>query len=224
MDPSTASRCPGWSRERRDLYHAALVIEPDGDRYAIELAPSPNADVATPGVVATGAVGSRWAGWLRVFRYEMRCWQGGSIPDRSYVVGGPRVLSTDPRVAHRLNDLVPAVQLPVWGRHGLKAGKMWNSNSVIAWLIFTADLPTDSLAPPPRGRAPGWDAGLKVGRRRGLARTRTPAHLAIDGYPAFVSWRPTASRSLEVGYFHSVPRSPVRVRPAPLLMEHEREQ
>jgi hypothetical protein len=151
-------------RPRCDLYHAALVVELDRDRYTIELAPSPDADEASRGVAATGAVGSRWVGWLRLFRYEIRCWRGGSIPDLGYAVGGPRRLTSDPRVARRLLGLVPAVPLPVWGRDELKAGEMWNSNSVIAWLVATAGLSTDLLRPPPRGRAPGWDAGLKVAR------------------------------------------------------------
>jgi hypothetical protein len=47
-------------RPRRDLYHAALVVELDGDRYTIEVAPSPDADEASRGVVGTGAVGSRY--------------------------------------------------------------------------------------------------------------------------------------------------------------------
>ena len=68
-------------RRRCDLYHAALVVELDSDRYTIELAPSPNADEASRGVVATGAVGSRHAGRLRLFRYEVRCWRGGRFPD-----------------------------------------------------------------------------------------------------------------------------------------------
>jgi hypothetical protein len=33
-------------RGRCDLYHAALVVELDGDRYRIEVAPSPDADEA----------------------------------------------------------------------------------------------------------------------------------------------------------------------------------
>ena len=45
-------------RKRCDLYHSALVIELDGDRYTIEVAPSPNADEASRGVVAIGPVGS----------------------------------------------------------------------------------------------------------------------------------------------------------------------
>jgi hypothetical protein len=154
-------------RQRYDLYHVALVVELNRDRYAIELAPSPDAEEASRGVVGTGAVGSRHLGWLRLFRYEVRCWSGGSIPDLGEAVGGPRALSSDPGVARRLLDLVPIVPRPVWGRDELGAGEMWNSNSVIAWLIATAGLSTDLLQPPARGRAPGWHAGLEVARRCG---------------------------------------------------------
>jgi hypothetical protein len=154
-------------RQRCDLYHAALVVELDGDRYTIEIAPSPNADEASRGVVATGPVGSRYAGRLRLFRYEIRCWRGGSIPDLDWAVDGPRRLTSDPAAARRLLDLIATVPTPVWGRDELEAGEMWNSNSMIAWLIATAGLPTDLLRPPPRGRAPGWNAGLEVARRSG---------------------------------------------------------
>jgi len=152
-------------RPRCDLYHAALVVELAGDRYTIELAPSPNADEASRGVVATGAVGSRRAGRFRLFRYEVRCWRGGSIPDLGEAVGGPRRLSSDRHVARRLLDLVATVPTPVWGRDELNAGEMWNSNSMTAWLLAATGLPTDPLRPPPGGRAPGWDAGLDVAHR-----------------------------------------------------------
>jgi hypothetical protein len=152
-------------RQRCDLYHAALVVELDGDRYTIEVAPSPDADEAHRGVVATGAVGSRYVGWLRLFRYEVRCWPGGSIADLGAAVGVPQRLTSDPRVARRLLDVVITVPRPVWGRDELEAGEMWNSNSVTAWLIATAGLSTDHLRPPPHGRAPGWHAGLEVARR-----------------------------------------------------------
>jgi hypothetical protein len=152
-------------RARCDLYHAVLVVELAGGRYAIELAPSPDADEAGRGVVGTGAVGSCYLGRLRLFRYEVRCWRGGSIPDLGDAVGGPRRLTGDPGVARRLLDLVAAIPRPVWGRDELEAGEMWNSNSMIAWLIATAGLATGDLRPPPRGRAPGWHAGLEVARR-----------------------------------------------------------
>jgi hypothetical protein len=155
-------------REQCDLYHAALVLTIDGERHTIEVTPSPDADDQSRGVVATGAVGSRWAGWLRLFRYEVRCWPGGTIPDLRYAVETGQ-LTDDPRVARRLLALVPTVPTPVWGRDELRTGDMWNSNSVVAWLIATAGLPTDGLRPPPHGRAPGWDAGLELARRSSSA-------------------------------------------------------
>jgi hypothetical protein len=154
-------------RRPRDLYHAALVVGLDGDRYTIEVAPSPDADGTSRGVVGTGAVGSRYAGWLRIFRYEVRCWRGGSIPDLGDAVGGTCRLSSDPQIALRLIDAAESVPTPVWGRDELRAGEMWNSNSVAAWLIARAGLPTSLLRPPLRGRAPGWSAGLEVARRAG---------------------------------------------------------
>jgi hypothetical protein len=154
-------------RPRRDLYHSVLVVESDEDRFTIEIAPSPDADEASRGVVAMGAVGSRHIGWLRLFRYEVRCWRGGMVPDLPAAVGGPGRITDDPDVARRLLALASTVPTPVWGRDELNAGEMWNSNSVIAWLIATAGLPTERLHPPVSGRAPGWGAGLAVARRGG---------------------------------------------------------
>ena len=149
-------------RPRCDLYHAALVV----DGYAIEITPSPDADEQGRGVVATGAVGSRLLGGLRIFRYEVRCWPEGNIPDLGWAVESRR-LTDDPTVARRLIAAVAAVPTPVWGRDELGAGEMWNSNSMIAWVIVTAGLPAEGLRPPRGGRAPGWRAGLEVARRTG---------------------------------------------------------
>src|SRR5919108_257091 len=154
-------------RTRCDLYHAALVVELDGDRYTIELAPSPDADEASRGVVGTGAVGSRYLGWWRLFRYEVRRWRGGSIPDLAEAIGPPRRLTADPRVVRRLLNVVARTPTPVWGRDELRAGEMWNSNSLIAWVIAMAGISTARLQPPPGGRAPGWACGLEVAERAG---------------------------------------------------------
>ena len=152
-------------RPRCDLYHAALVVASGGDRFTIEIAPSPDADEASRGVVATGPVGSRHIGRWRLFRYEVRCWRGGTVPDLPAAVGGPGRVTDRPEIARRMLDLVATVPTPVWGRDELHAGEMWNSNSVIAWLLATSGLPADRLHPPARGRAPGWDAGLVVAHR-----------------------------------------------------------
>ena len=96
-------------RKRYDLYHSALeVTTPDGT-FVIEMAPIPDRDGAERGVVAEGPVGSRLARRLRIFRYEVRRWRGGTIPDVSEAVDSPRHLSSDPVVALRLLALVPQV-------------------------------------------------------------------------------------------------------------------
>lgn len=148
-----------------DLYHAALVVGVPEGRYAIEQAPVPRGDPTRRGVVAVGAVGTRWAGRLRTFRYEIRRWRGGVIPDIAEAVASPRRLSADVEYARRVLDTVARVPTPVWGRDDLHAGEMWNSNSVMAWVITRAGLDIDSIQPPTGGRAPGWHAGVTVARR-----------------------------------------------------------
>jgi hypothetical protein len=80
-------------------------------------------------------------------------------------VESPHRLSDDPGCARRLLELVPHVPTPVWGRDELGAGEMWNSNSVISWLIARSGLDVEAVRPPAGGRAPGWRAGLVVARR-----------------------------------------------------------
>jgi hypothetical protein len=43
---------------------------------------------------------------------------------------------------------------------------MWNSNSVVAWLIARAGIDPGRARLPAGGRAPGWDAGLAVAARQ----------------------------------------------------------
>jgi len=152
-------------RERRDLYHSALVVDAGGGRFAIESAPVPPGDPSERGVVSGGAVGTRAAGRLRIFRYELRCWRDGVISDLGEAVDSPQRLTSTPEVARRVLDLMPLVPTPVWGRDELRAGEMWNSNSVIAWALERAGLDAASRLPPAGGRAPGWSAGVAVARR-----------------------------------------------------------
>jgi hypothetical protein len=157
-------------RRRYGLYHAALEVELGGARYAIELTPTPDGDGASRGVVASGPVGARWAGRLRIFRYELHCAPGGTIPDLAYAVGGARPLSRDPAVAERIVALAPHVPRLTWGRDEARTGEMWNSNSVVAWLLARAGLPAVELRPPEGGRAPGWGAGVELARRAAAPR------------------------------------------------------
>ena len=148
-----------------DLYHSALEVRVPEGRFVIEQAPVRDGKGAERGVVAEGAVGSRKAGRLRVFRYEVRCWRGGSIPDIDEAVDSPRALTDDVAAGRRVLELASRVPTPVWGRDELDAGEMWNSNSIVAWLVACSGLPAESISPPAGGRAPGWHAGLVVARR-----------------------------------------------------------
>jgi hypothetical protein len=166
--------------ERRracDLYHSALELHTPEGRFVIEMAPIRPGDGAARGVVAEGAVAARAAGRLRLFRYEVRRWRDGVIPDVAVAVDSPRCLSDDPECARRLLELVPQVPTPAWGRDELRAGEMWNSNSLIAWLIVRSGLHVGSIRPPPGGRAPGWHAGIVVAHRQQTCagRPRVPA-------------------------------------------------
>ncbi len=76
-------------RPRCDLYHSALEVGvPDG-RFVIESAPIRDQRGRERGVVAEGPVGTRWAGRFQLFRYEIRRWRGGSIPDANEAVSSP---------------------------------------------------------------------------------------------------------------------------------------
>jgi hypothetical protein len=169
---AVAARLP--RRPACDLYHSALQVEIPGAKYVIEQAPVHDWSSNERGVVAEGAVGSRWAGRFRIFRYEIRLWLGGHIPDVAEAVDSPRRLTSDDDRARRVLDLIAQVPTPVWGRDELAAGEMWNSNSVIAWVIARSGIDTESIKPPTRGRAPGWQAGLVVAHRRDGELPQTP--------------------------------------------------
>ncbi len=159
-----------------DLYHAGLEVTVDQDRYVIEMAPAWDAASASAQVVAVGPVGARWLGRSRLFRYQVRCWRDGSIPDLSYAVDSPRRVTSHADVAQRLLDLAPRFPTATWGRDELRAGEMWNSNSLVAWLLASTGVETVAIAPPPGGRAPGWHAGLAVAARtvRNAPRVTSP--------------------------------------------------
>jgi hypothetical protein len=153
-------------RPARNLYHSALQVEVAERTFVIEQTPVPDLSGEDRGVVASGAVGSRWAGRFRICRYEIRLWLGGNIPDIAEAVDTPRRLSNDETCARRVLDTVPQVPTLAWGRDEAGTGEMWNSNSVIAWVIARSGIDTESIKPPANGRAPGWHAGLTVARRQ----------------------------------------------------------
>ena len=163
-------------RPRRDLYHSALTVCVPEGRFVIEQTPVPDLHGARRGVVAQGPVGTRWAERFRCFRYEVRRWRDGQIPDAGEAIGGAVRLTDDLDLARRVLSVLPSLPTPIWGRDELRAGEMWNSNSVIAWTLATSGIDLSEVGPPAGGRAPGWDAGRVVAARNGApAESRVPS-------------------------------------------------
>jgi hypothetical protein len=148
-------------RSRRDLYHAALRLRADdGTTYAIEVGPAWGRTEPDRGVVRTGPVGAHVLGRLALFRYEVRCWPGGEIPDAHAAVDGPHEVTTDRSRAALLLARTVEVPVPVWGRKAPGTTEMWNSNSVVSWLLSSSGHDLPEL--PSGGRAPGWRAGVQL--------------------------------------------------------------
>lgn len=152
--------------ERRaplDLYHTALEVSVPEGRYIVEtMWPRPDLKGSARGVVREGPVFAPWLSFTRVFRYEVRCWSNGVLPDAKEAVGGPRSVAEDAELARGVLALAAAVPTLAWGRKPPGCDDMWNSNSVVAWLLARSGVPLGALHPPVGGRAPGWAAGIHV--------------------------------------------------------------
>jgi hypothetical protein len=152
-------------RPRQALFHAALRAWVDDTWFAIEMAPAWGPGAHDGPVALVGPVGLRPLGRSRVFRYQVRCRERGVIPDLASAVGGATWLSERRDVARRLLDAVPETPAATWGRDELRLGEMWNSNSLIAWLLVKSGMDASGLAPPNDGRAPGWRSGVLAAQR-----------------------------------------------------------
>ena len=176
-------------REPLDLYHSALEVHLDGARFVIEMTPVWRMEALDRGVVSEGPVGAARLGRSRLFRYEVHCWKGGTIPDIADAVSSPERLSSDRDMAQRVLDRVAAFPAATWGRDELQAGEMWNSNSLTSWLLAESGHDTTDIRPPSHGRAPGWSAGLAVAARDAVGtpdvRVRRPGAVGSPRRPAF---------------------------------------
>lgn len=167
-----SGRAYEWCAARRehraalDLHHCALLVRRDETTYAVEMGPVWNVSAQDRGVVQEGPVGSRWLGRFRAFRYEVRCWPAGTIPDLAEAVESPVRTTDDVRQVAAVLNLLPQVPALTWGRDELGTGEMWNSNSMIAWVLARAGHDMDVITPPRNGRLPGWAAGLELARRQ----------------------------------------------------------
>jgi len=152
-------------RPRCDLYHAALEIWLDDRRFTLEMAPAWGPSHAGPGVLGEGPVGLRLLGASRFFRYEVRRWPDGVIPDLGYAVSTPMQVCSDASRSQAVYDGVGDVPMLTWGRDALGVSDMWNSNSLVSWSLTKGGVDVDAVALPLNGRAPGWSAGAIAARQ-----------------------------------------------------------
>ena len=168
-------------RRRLDIYHCALQIRVASGRYAVEMTPVPDDRGWERGVVVHGAVGTKWAARFRIFRYEVRRWCDGIIPDLQYAPGGPIRLTDDAVVATHVLEQLALVPALTWGRDESEVGEMWSCNSIISWVLTRAGVDTKGISLPAGGRAPGWNAGIAIATRQvGSAPIATTGSLGRD--------------------------------------------
>ena len=168
-------------RRRCDLYHAAIVVAFGGDRYTIEVAPSPDADEASRGVVGTGAVGSRISAACACF--AMRSAAGAMGPFRT----SPRRSAN--RAGSRPTRSRPSAPRPGRVRSETRLGPRRPQGRRDVELQFRRRLAgchggpgrPMQLHPPCGGRAPGWGAGLVVARRTREDSGRAPVKGRLIG-------------------------------------------
>src|SRR5918994_1939139 len=117
-------------RPRFDLYHSALVVVVPESRFVVEQTPVIDVHGERRGVVVEGPVGSPLARRFRLFRYEVRRWRDGVIPDLAEAVSSVRI-ADDLARAKRILDLVPSVPPLVWGRDERHTGETRSGSSPI---------------------------------------------------------------------------------------------
>lgn len=156
-------------RAPQQLFHTVLEIVADGDRYVIEMAPAWGASSSDDrGVVATGLVGLPWLGGSRFFRYEVRRWRNGVIPDRRWAVGGPVAIAHDGATADRLLQRIERVPTLTWGRDASRTGDMWELK--LAHLVAASRSERKHREPPPTSR---WPSARLASRSCDSQTTRT---------------------------------------------------
>ena len=79
------------TRPVQDRYHSAIEAPTGGDRYIIEMTPAWGNKTTDWGVVREGPVEARWLGRFIRFRYEIRRWRTGVIPDIADAVHSQQV-------------------------------------------------------------------------------------------------------------------------------------
>ena len=191
-------------RERLDLYHSALIVQSGrAHAYAIEMAPVWAVRDLDRGVISEGPVGSRSWGRYRLFRYEIRCWRDGTIPDAAAAVDSPDASApTRPGPAECSSSCRPSPSLPGAATSSHRRDVELQLADRLAARPKRPRHRAARFQPPVGGRAPGWSAGLVVAARAEadslmMAGNRGPRHHPHTALTVrLTSSRPSGSASI----------------------------
>ncbi|MGC5225344.1 hypothetical protein ACPW96_22500 [Micromonospora sp. DT81.3] len=86
----------------------------------------------------------------------------GILPDPAWAIDSPVRFALPQVEARALLARVSTVPTPTWGRDAFRCGDMWNSNSLVSWLLQTSGIDAMRIRPPGDGRAPGWASGIAL--------------------------------------------------------------
>jgi hypothetical protein len=151
----------------------ALEVHLGGVRHVVESAPMWGRPDPDRGVVVEGPVGLAWLGRWKPFRYEIRRWRDGVIPDAAEAVDSPKRISTDRDRARR--TVGPRASRPAPGG---------GTNSVLVTCGTPARSSRGCSSAAVRtsvrsGGRPGWTAGVVAASEH-----HPPASRGADGRPA----------------------------------------
>jgi hypothetical protein len=169
-----ATLAKGWERLRalkagrspRELLHVALEVQLDSStKFVIELVPAGFGPARTStGVVGNGPILSRALGWMRMFQYEIRRWKNGVVEAKDKSTRPPSTYVITRDQALQIIDGASRAPRHPWGQDVLGNGDMWNSNSLVSFVLVSAGMDPAAIEPPASADWPGWDTGVALAR------------------------------------------------------------
>ena len=158
-------RSPVATPGRCDLYHSALEVHVPEARFVIEQAPAWRRRRRARRR-RRGPGRHPRAGRFRLFRYEVRRWRDGVIPDAAEAVESPHAPERRDRLRAATARAGAGDADARMGPRRTGTGEMWNSTRSSRGSSCAVVSTSSPLAPPRGGRAPGWNAGIVIARRQ----------------------------------------------------------
>jgi hypothetical protein len=145
---------------RRYLHWGSTAAELASDLPGDELVPNANIS-ATRAVSVSATPGAVWP-WIA----QLGQGRGGLYTyDCLENLVGCDIHSAD-RIVPEWQSIAVGDAVKLHPEVGLRVALLYPGTALVSWLLERSGLDTESIHPPAGGRAPGWEAGLVIARRR----------------------------------------------------------